>query len=139
MMPDLEKEKIETQKNSVLPQTLLIEDEEISRIITRMFLKDVCDVDFAEDGEIGFDMAEKKNYEIIFMDIGLGRGMNGMQTAQKIKQLKQYKNTPIVALTAYAMRGDKEEFLANGCTHYVSRPVDKHKLIQLVQDMLRQL
>ncbi|MCH7828209.1 MAG: response regulator [Bacteroidetes bacterium] len=139
MMPDLEKEKIETQKNSVLPQTLLIEDEEISRIITRMFLKDICDVDFAEDGEIGFDMAEKKNYEIIFMDIGLGRGMNGMQTAQKIKQLKQYKNTPIVALTAYAMRGDKEEFLANGCTHYVSRPVDKRKLIQLVQDMLHQL
>lgn len=37
------------------------------------------------------------------------------------------------------MKGDKEEFLANGCTHYVSRPVDKHKLIQLVQDMLRQL
>ena len=139
MVPDLEKEKIETQKNSVLPQTLLIEDEEISRIITRMFLKDICDVDFAEDGEIGFDMAEKKNYKIIFMDIGLGRGMNGMQTAQKIKQLKQYKNTPIVALTAYAMRGDKEEFLANGCTHYVSRPVDKRKLIQLVQDMLLQL
>ena len=139
MVPDLEKEKIETQKNSVLPQTLLIEDEEISRIITRMFLKDICDVDFAEDGEIGFDMAEKKNYEIIFMDIGLGRGMNGMQTAQKIKQLKQYKNTPIVSLTAYAMRGDKEEFLANGFTHYVSRPVDKRKLIQLVQDMLLQL
>ena len=131
--------EIDTQKNSVLPQTLLIEDEEISRIITRMFLKGICDVDFAENGEIGYEMTEKKKYDIIFMDIGLGRGMNGMQTAKKIKQLNQYKNTPIVALTAYAMKGDKEEFLANGCTHYVSRPVDKHKLIQLVQDMLRQL
>ncbi len=132
-------DKKETMRNTTLPQTLLVEDEKISRTITRMFLKDICDVDFAENGEMGYDMAKKKNYEIIFMDIGLGRGMNGMQTAQKIKQLDNYKNTPIVALTAYAMKGDKEEFLANGCSHYISRPVDKHKLIQLVQDILNQL
>ncbi len=131
--------KNETQNNPALPQTLLVEDEEISRTITRMFLKGICDVDFAENGEIGYEMAEKKKYAIIFMDIGLGRGMNGMQTAQKIKKLDLYKGTPIVALTAYAMKGDKEEFLANGCSHYISRPVDKHKLIQLVQDILTQL
>ena len=134
-----------TQENSTitnnqeLPQTLLIEDEEISRTITRMFLKGICAVDFAENGEIGYEMANQKQYEIIFMDIGLGRGMNGMQTAQKIKQFDNYKNTPIVALTAYAMKGDKEEFLANGCTHYISRPVDKQKLIQLVKDILKEL
>jgi len=139
MTSSLTSEKKETQKKSVLPQTLLVEDEEISRVITRMFLKDICDVDFAENGEIGYKMAEKKKYDIIFMDIGLGRGMNGMQTSQKIKQLEQYKTTPIVALTAYAMKGDREEFLSNGCSHYVSRPVDKHKLIKLVQDILSQL
>jgi len=140
MTPTLTTEdRKETQKKSVLPQTLLVEDEEISRVITRMFLKGICDVDFAENGEVGYEMAKKKKYDIIFMDIGLGRGMNGMQTSQKIKQLDQYKNTPIVALTAYAMKGDREEFLANGCSHYISRPVDKHKLIQLVQDILSQL
>lgn len=138
MTSTLTTEKSETQNNSALPQTLLVEDEEISRTITRMFLKGICDVDFAENGEVGYEMAENNKYAIIFMDIGLGRGMNGMQTAQKIKKLDQYKNTPIVALTAYAMKGDKEEFLANGCSHYISRPVDKHKLIQLVQDILSQ-
>ena len=139
MTSTLTTEKKETQTKSVLPQTLLVEDEEISRVIARMFLKGICDVDFAESGEIGYEMAKKKKYDIIFMDIGLGRGMNGMQTSQKIKQLDQYKNTPIVALTAYAMKGDREEFLSNGCSHYVSRPVDKHKLIKLVQDILSQL
>jgi len=139
MTSTLKTEESNTDKNSKLPQTLLVEDEEISRTITRVFLQDICDVDFAENGEIGYEMAEKKNYDIIFMDIGLGRGMNGMQTAKKIKQLDNYKNTPIVALTAYAMKGDKEEFLANGCSHYISRPVDKHKLIKLVQDILNQL
>ncbi len=139
MTSTLTKEKEITQTNSTLPQTLLVEDEEISRTITRMFLKGICDVDFAENGEVGYEMAQKNKYDIIFMDIGLGRGMNGMQTAKKIKQMDKYKNTPIVALTAYAMKGDREEFLSNGCTHYISRPVDKQKLIQLVQDILDQL
>ena len=135
----LTEEKTAMPNNQDLPQTLLIEDEEISRTITRMFLKGICTVDFAENGEIGYEMAKQKQYEIIFMDIGLGRGMNGMQTAQKIKQHDNYKNTPIVALTAYAMKGDKEEFLTNGCTHYISRPVDKQKLIRLVKDILNEL
>lgn len=139
MTSTLTHENTTTTNNQELPQTLLIEDEEISRTITKMFLKGICTVDFAENGETGYEMAKQKNYKIIFMDIGLGRGMNGMQTAQKIKQLDNYKNTPIVALTAYAMKGDREEFLANGCTHYISRPVDKRKLIELVQEILNEL
>lgn len=51
------------------------------------------------------------------MDINLGTGMSGTEAVGKIKQFDEYKDTPIVAITAFAMKGDKDEFLKAGCTH----------------------
>ena len=65
------------------------------------------------------------------MDINLGDGLSGLEVTKKIKKLKDYKETPIVAITAFAMEGDKEEFLSAGCTHYLSKPFSKSEFIEL--------
>ena len=67
------------------------------------------------------------------MDINL-RGISGLEAAQNIRKMKGYEKIPIIALTAYAMVGDREEFLRNGCTHYLSKPFSKEELNNILND-----
>lgn len=70
------------------------------------------------------------------MDINLGTGMSGTEEVGKIKQFDEYKDTPIVAITAFAMKGDKDEFLKAGCTHYISKPFNRISIGWLVKKIL---
>jgi CheY-like chemotaxis protein len=119
-----------------LPDVLMVDNDEASREITRLFLKNICNIDFAESGEDAIKLVKKKSYKLILMDINLGKGLSGTETAQRIKKLSKYKNTPIVALTAFALAGEKEEFIKLGCTHYLSKPFLKKDLIDLFKSIL---
>ena len=136
-------EQIELQTEAVrkfelteLPEILMVDDDSASRDITRLFLKNICKVDFAQSSDEALKLVAKKKYKIILMDINLGKGLSGIETTQKIKKIKPYQNTPIVALTAFAMAGEKEEFLRAGCTHYLSKPFMKKDLVNLLKDIL---
>jgi CheY-like chemotaxis protein len=118
------------------PTVLLVEDDKSSLDITKLFLKDVCNIDIALDGFAAIKMVKEKKYPAILMDIGLGKNMNGIQATREIRKIPGYENTPIGALTAYAMKGDKEEFLAAGCTDYLSKPFEKPELVKWVKKIL---
>ncbi len=107
------------------PLLLLVENDQPSRDVTKFFLKEICNIEFAFDSAEALEKINKKSFDAILMDINLGRGMNGIQLTQEIKKIEGYKNIPIIALTAYAMLGDKEKFLSSGCTHYLSKPFSK--------------
>ncbi len=119
-----------------LPDVLIVDNDEASRDIIRLFLKNTCNVDSAKSGEEAIKLVKAKPYKIIFMDINLGKGLSGIEAIQKIKKLRAYKNTPIVAVTAFAMTGEKEEFLRKGCTHYLSKPFMKKDLLKLIKSIL---
>jgi CheY-like chemotaxis protein len=122
-----------------LPAILLVEDEPISRDVIKLFLKNICDLNVAVNGEEALELTLRKKYDLILMDINLGRGINGLDAAAKIRALDDYKKTPIVAVTAYAMQGDREKFIAGGCTHYLSKPFTKEGLINYVKDIFLQM
>ena len=71
------------------------------------------------------------------MDIGL-EGISGLDATKEIRKLSDYEKTPIVAVTAFAMVGDKEKFLAEGCFHYLSKPFRIMDLKKLIIDILEQ-
>ena len=81
-------------------------------------------------------MAEKKNYSAILVDINLGFGMNGIEAINEIKKIKGYSSIPIIAVTAYALYGDREKFLSQGCTHYISKPFNKEEITELLDKVL---
>ncbi|MCE1187985.1 MAG: response regulator [Ignavibacteria bacterium] len=74
-------------------------------------------------------------FDIILLDINLGRGQHGMRFITKVRELPGYENTPIVAVTAYAMSGDKEEFLQHGCSHYLAKPFEPAELQELIKNI----
>ena len=128
------KEKAAAKK---LPLVLCVEDDFVNRSIMKLFLKNICIVDSAEDGVIALRLAAEKKYDLFLMDINLGGGMNGMEVVKEILKHKKYAGTPVVAVTAYAMGSDKTEFLQGGCTHYLSKPFQKSDIIELVNLALK--
>ena len=118
------------------PKVLVVENDEASIDITRLFLRKFCQLEFAESGEEAIKMVGQTNYDIILMDINLGVGMSGIDATRQIRKINGYKNTAIVALTGFAMRGDREEFIKAGCTHYLSKPFSKQSIIKLVKNIM---
>jgi PAS domain S-box-containing protein len=123
-------------KNRELIEILCIDDNQLVVNIIKAFLKDLYNIDHAESGENGIEKARHKKYSIILMDINLGKGIDGLQTTKILRTIRGYKKTPIVAITAYAMIGDRKKFLDGGCSHYISKPFRRDDLRTLISDIL---
>jgi len=135
---ELTKIKKEEEKTSLLPQVLLVEDDLSNAGVIEFFLKDLYEIDSVADGESAVKIAGRKKYSAVLMDIDLGAGITGLEAAKQIKEITGYNNTPIVAVTALAMKGNREKFLSEGCTHYLAKPFDKKTLIKFLKDVLKE-
>lgn len=119
-------------KNS---QLLLVEDDKVNVDVINLFLRDYCSVDHSMSALEALEMVKVKKYDAILMDINL-KGMSGLDAVKQIRQMEEYKNTPVVAVTAYAMAGDRKRFLSGGCSHYLAKPFSKKELIELLETIL---
>jgi len=120
----------------VLSSLLYVEDDSLNREIVSMFLKDYFLVDTAADSTEALGKIHKNNYAVILLDISLCKGLSGMELAREIKKIKNYKDVPIIAVTAYALREDENRILSGGCTHYISKPFTKTVLLEKINTAL---
>ena len=60
-----------------------------------------------------------------------------MKAAQLIREIKGYKNIPIIAMTSYTMPGDSDEFLQSGCSHYIAKPFSQKDILQLLEEIAK--
>ena len=86
----------------------------------------------AEDGLAGLEMVRTLKPHIVLLDIGLP-GMDGLEVVARIKADEELRHIPVIALTASAMRGDRERFLAAGCDDYLAKPVQAMELFNKVE------
>jgi PAS domain S-box-containing protein len=121
---------------TAFPLVLFVEDDEINRSVVKQFLKDSCMLDLTSTGETSIEMAKKKKYSAILMDLKLAGKMSGLDAAKEIRKIQGYHNVPIVAVTAYSLSGGKEGILKEGCTHYLPKPFSREKLLKLVEEIL---
>lgn len=119
-----------------LPAVLLVEDDPSNAGVIEYFLEEVCNLDIANTGELALEMILKKQYSAILMDIDLGRGMSGIEATRKIRKMEGYEDLPIVAVTALAMKGQKEIFLSEGCSHYISKPFESKIFVSLIKEII---
>lgn len=120
-----------------MKKVLVVEDNPVDAELVLEILKAQGFIaHVAKDGNEAIKMAEKVKYELIIMDIKLP-GMNGTEVKNVIKSKPEYKNTPVVALTAYAMRGDMERFLAAGFDDYMPKPADVSEFMRRMEKYKR--
>jgi CheY-like chemotaxis protein len=123
-------------KKTTKPEVLYVEDDLASQTVVSLFLNQICNVTITPTGETAIKMATEKHYDLILMDVNLEGRMDGLESTKAILELPGYQNVPIIAITAYAMVGDKEKFLAGGCTHYISKPFERSQLVSMVKEIL---
>lgn len=123
---------IQEKKDSV--KILLVEDYKHSQIIVTRLLKknDFDSIVVVENGQEALDAVRQQRYDLILMDMQMPV-MNGFEATRRIRELEDYKDTPIVALTAFAMKGDREKCLDAGATDYIPKPIDSQEFIQKVR------
>ena len=108
---------------------LLIEDNELNRdMLTRRLERNEFIVSCAEDGQSGIDMAKNEMPDIILLDLSLPV-IDGWSVARQLKADSNTKDIPIIALTAHAMKGDREKALDAGCDDYDTKPVNLEGLL----------
>ena len=126
------KEEVIKQKDVV--KILLVEDYKHSQIIVTRLLKknDFESIVVVENGAEALDEVQKQKFDLILMDMQMPV-MNGFEATEKIRQLSEYRETPIIALTAFAMKGDREKCLEAGATDYIPKPIDSQEFIEKVK------
>ena len=108
---------------------LLIEDNELNLdMLTRRLERKGFSIIAARDGLSGIEKANQEKPELIIMDLSLPI-LDGWEAAKKLKADNMTKSIPIIALTAHAMKGDREKALIAGCDEYDTKPVDFDRLL----------
>jgi len=121
------KEKILIVEDNPLNMKLL---EMVLRAKTYTLLK-------ATDGKEALDMAMREQPDLIIMDIQLPK-MSGLEVTRKLRETPAFSHTPIIAITAYAMKGDEERVIESGCDAYLSKPINTRELPEMIAEMLSQ-
>ncbi len=113
-------------------KVLVVEDNPLNmELILEILLSRGFVVDTVDNGEKAIKITENSSYDLILMDIALP-GIDGVEANRIIKSKPGYKSIPVVALTAFAMAGDKERLLNEGFNEYISKPLD-------IQDFIKKM
>ena len=116
---------------------LLVEDNKINQKVARIMLKNMGHtIKIAENGEEAVSCFMDQSFDLILMDIQMPI-MNGIEATARIREMESRNNrsrphTPIIALTANAMKGDRERFIGAGMDDYISKPIKKMIFSQII-------
>jgi osomolarity two-component system sensor histidine kinase NIK1 len=132
-------EKITKQQNHFNAHVLITEDNIINqKLIKRILEEHGISCDIANNGLESFEKRRTKNYDLIFMDIQMPV-MDGIEATHEIldyEEDEQMEHIPIVALTANALKGDRERFLAEGMDEYITKPIETTELLYILKKFL---
>ncbi len=115
-------------------KVLLADDDYITQLSTRRLLeKQGSLVKVVENGQDALSELEKEYFDFLLMDVQMPV-LDGVEATKQIRSSRtEYKDIPIIALTAYAMTGDREKFLKAGMDDYIAKPVDKDEFLEVVE------
>ncbi|MBI9113360.1 MAG: response regulator [Maridesulfovibrio ferrireducens] len=103
---------------------LIVEDDPLNmELAVKLVGMKGHDVSEAITGEDALDMVKGSDFDLILLDIMLP-GIDGLEVLAKLQDDPETAAIPVIAMTAYAMRGDRERFLNAGCVDYIAKPID---------------
>ena len=115
---------------------LLVEDNPVNRRLAEFLLRSQgYQVRAATNAQEAFDTIKAERPDLILMDVQLP-GMDGLEATRKLKAEPTTRDIPVVAVTSYAMKGDREKALAAGCSGYITKPIDKDTFVREVATVL---
>jgi HAMP domain-containing protein/signal transduction histidine kinase/DNA-binding response OmpR family regulator len=137
-LPDSQRQMLEqlySSESFLAGKKVLIVDDDVRNIfaLTSMLERYQMDIKYAENGRDAIAVLQNTpDIDVVLMDIMMPE-MDGYETMQAIRNIEQFRKLPIIALTAKAMKGDREKCIAAGASDYISKPVDTENLVSLLR------
>jgi CheY-like chemotaxis protein len=137
-LPDQKRRMLEQLHDAdavIAGKRVLIVDDDVRNIfsLTSVLEDHGMVVRFAENGKDALQaLKEDPDVEVVLMDVMMPE-MDGYETTRAIRELPEFKSLPIIALTAKAMKGDREKCIAAGASDYITKPVDTEQLLSLLR------
>lgn len=117
------------------PRLLHVEDSAQIRLLVSIFLKNEFEIESVENGEEALKLADSEHFDLILMDINLGNGIDGFETARKIRELGDHSDTPIIALTTNDYDHVRDECISSRMNAYIQKPFDKGYLLGTIREI----
>lgn len=118
-----------------MKKILIVEDGDFNRDLLTQLLEEEFEVIAVTDGQAGIEAAERERPDLILMDLSLPV-IDGWEATRRLKAHPELKATPIIALTAHAMRGDEAKARVSGCDDFLTKPIDEDLLYQTLNRYL---
>lgn len=119
-----------------MAKILLVEDNEMNRdMLSRRLQRKGHEVEIAVDGLEGVEKATTSRYDVILMDMSLPE-IDGWEATRRLRTQAGTQHTPIIALTAHAMAGDREKAMDAGCDDYDTKPIELPRLLSKIETLL---
>ncbi len=125
-----------SMSTSASPHILAVEDNSETQLLLKHLLKDSYEVDVVPDIEGALEAVETDSFDVLLLDINLSGDQTGTDLLHLIREREGVDAVPAVALTAYAMPGDREDFLQKGFDEYVSKPFTRADLTDAIENTL---
>ena len=119
---------------------LIVEDNEVNRFLTRSYIEKLypqSTIVEAENGVLGIEQFQKMPFSLVFMDIQMPE-MNGYECSRKIRSIEKDKRTPIIALTAANVKGEREKSVAAGMDDFITKPILEENIEEILNKWLVQ-
>lgn len=133
----IELEMSKASAQSILERSILIvEDSEMNSEVLRHYLSDFINLNFASSFDQAIQMTQDNSFNLIITDIKLSDSQSGVSLMKELRTQEIYKNVPIIALTGYTLESDKNNFLVEGFSDYIAKPVNKEQLLEVIEQHL---
>lgn len=118
------------------PRILIVEDEIENQRYLKLILKKNYDTDFCDTKSLMFDLLNKNEYDSIIMDISLKNGYTGIDLITELKRKTEYKNIPIICLSAHAYGEQRKKAEQLGAEAYLTKPVSNKLLLDTLEKLI---
>jgi CheY-like chemotaxis protein len=114
-----------------------VEDNMVNSNLLHHHIKKFCHVFFSQTGKAAIELAKREKIDAIFMDINLGPGMDGTQAMLEIRKQTGHQNLPIIAVTGFAGREEREKFLKSGFSEFIAKPFERSEIICVIDKLFK--
>ncbi len=121
---------LQSDNSAKKKKILIVEDNIESQLIFKVYLRQKYSIDIAATAEDGIQFLKNNEFDLILLDINLPGRLNGIDVLNEIRLNMKLKDLPVIVITAYALKGDREKFLSIGANNFIPKPVMKETLIE---------
>lgn len=119
------------------PSILAVEDNPETQLLLEHLLKPSFHVVIADGVEGALEAAEEHRFDVLLLDINLSEQRTGIDLLHLLREQDKHQQVPAIALTAYAMPGDRENFIEEGFDAYISKPFSREDLTHVIESALQ--